>query len=285
MSLFKYLITLFLACLLLSACRTLDITIESHATPVSTLPRATNTAAALPVTPTSPLATPISAPEVNQFYLGMLQGKPALFVRTPGQESAWGSEPYLGSVIDEEGNDQWRFDLRKIEAPYPVLTGESEPIAYNFRVDPVTRLIYLSSFYINPAIQIGYVKNPVIEIDQNSRTQRQVWLYETGQDRYPGYKGGGFLEQALGGFLVLKLYPCFACDFYKPRAVLIVNAVTGAERLLGQVDEVRLNTSDRMVEYRQLVPVQKKCDGTTCDPDGYYTDYEPAGEVISESLP
>jgi hypothetical protein len=283
---FKYLVTLILICLLLSACATVEVGIEASPTVTPHLQRATNTATVLPVTPTPIPATPIPAPKVNQFYLGTLLGKPVLFIRVPGQESAWRSEPFLGSVIDEEGNDQWRFDLREIEAPSPILAGESEPIAYNFRVDPVTHLIYLSSFYINPAIQIGYVKNPIIEIDQSSRTQRQVWLYETGQDKYPGYKGGGFLAQAMGGFLVLDLYPCFACDSYAPRPVLIVNTTTGAEQLLGLVGDVQLKVSDQVVEYRRLEPTRQKCDpNPICEADGYMTIYEPAGEVISAPLP
>jgi hypothetical protein len=81
---FKYLVTLILICLLLSACATVEVGIEASPTVTPHLQRATNTAMVLPVTPTPIPATPIPAPRVNQFYLGTLLGEPVLFIRVPG---------------------------------------------------------------------------------------------------------------------------------------------------------------------------------------------------------
>ena len=286
MSLPKYLITITLICLLLPACATLEVGVEAQATATPSLPRATNTATALPVTPTPVLATPIPAPEVNQFYLGTLLGQPVLFVRTSGQQSALASEPYLGMVMDEKGYGQSPYDLRQMDYAQPVFLSTSDPSSFSFQVDTVTRRLYLSLFYYNLADRPGYLRESIFEVDSKTSAQRQVWSYESDQDQYPGYQGGALIKQAADGCLVLELLPCFACDAYEPRPALIVNTATGAERLLGLVGDVRLKVSEKVVEYRRLEPTRQKCDpNPICDADGYMTIYEPAGEVISAPMP
>jgi hypothetical protein len=284
MSLLKNFSTLFFTCLLLTACTTMEVGLEARATTTSIVPGATSTATALPVTPTPILATPIAPPEVNQFYLGTLLGQPVLFVRSPNNQSDFVGEPYLGMVRDEKGYGQSPFDLRQIDFPRPVFLN-SEATSFDFKLDAVTDRLYLSLYIANPD-RPDFLKNPILEIDPKTSAQRQVWFNETSQDKYPGYKGGAQIDQAVGGFLALKLNPCFACDSAEPRPTLMVNTTTGTERLLGLVGDVRLKVDDKAAEYRKLEPTRQKCEpNPICGADGYMTIYEPAGEVIVEPLP
>lgn len=230
-------------------------------------------------------------PEPNHLYLATLSGERVLFVtntnfqRSFDTNGAVSIDPDLGLMVNEGGEGRSPSGFQLLEQPRSVYVAPHDVTWFNFKFDPTGRLMYVSLWY--PGADSAYsFLNQVIEINLDDLTSRILWTYQNGDDRYPGFDGGALIDEIAGHIVVLRLFPCNACDAFTPHAIVLLNVATGNELYLGTVGDVQIEVAGNVVSYRNLAESRVPCEPSPgCDNDGYRLVYEPAGEAPTAQLP
>ncbi len=310
MSLFKQLSMIVLASVLLSACTTLEIGVERKpdSRPPTPTPIAQGQVTIAPApTPILDAQPYVGTPQPGTLYLGYIEGdpSPALFFRSPASTE----EPHLGEALYSDREDwghRYSFDFQKLSQPRAVLIGEANLSLFSGRESG--RLVYVSFSVENtpPCPPAGAneeltpcptkeVTNRVIEIDQSTLGWREIWTNVLYDKTYTDSDTSAIIDQAVGphepggeSFLVLRVAPCCDGILSQPHVMLVVNVATGKEVFLGAVGDVNLSLMEKAVSYQKLGTQRLKCGPDRvvgCDQDGYWTLFEPTGELLKQPLP
>lgn len=310
MSLLTYFITMTFALLLLSACTTLEVGVEqtpgsSLTTPTLNPSPAVTAGTQLTTVPSPPVDVGIPQPGVLYLGYGGTDPSPVLFYRSP----ASAEEPDLGEVLYLDRQDWGHFyvsDFQQLSQPRAVFTAETDLSLYSGRETgkwlyasfSVERLLPCSPAEAGkplPPCPTKAVSNHVIAIDRSTLAWREIWTNELYDNTYTASDTAALIDQAVDpfdedgqGFLVLRVAPCCDGVLSQPHVMLVVNVATGQEVFLGEVGNVNLDLIDQVVSYQKLGTQRLKCGPDRvvgCDQDGYWTRYEPTGELLKQPLP
>ncbi len=291
-------------------------------TPITKVLQAATAVATVPAVPIiaqaqvtiTPVPTPVfdtqssaGTPQPGTLYLGSIEDDPSpvLFFRSPASTE----ESHLGEALYSDRVDwghRYSFDFQKLSQPRAVLVGEANLGLFSGRESG--RLVYVSfSVESTPPCPPGganeqptpcptkEVTNRVIEIDQSTLAWREIWTNVLYDKTYTDSDTPAMIDQAVGplelggeSFLVLRVAPCCDGILSQPHVMLVVNVTTGKEVFLGAVGNVNLSLIEKAVSYQKLGTQRLKCGSDRvvgCDQDGYWTLYEPTGELLKQPLP
>ncbi len=229
-------------------------------------------------------------PQADTLYLSWLAARRVMFLTNRSHQRYYDAagveqiDPWRGVIVDAAGREEVA-DFRSLAPALQILASPSEIAAYSFRLASGDRLLYISTISLSGEASSPF-RSRVIEFDLATGGSRPVWHFDGDAGRYPGYAGGARVGEAAGRALLLWLEPCFACEAFVPPAALVINLDTGAEAYLGAVGDVRLEPGARVVSYRGFSPSRVRCEPSPgCDLEGYRTQFDLAGAVISQPLP
>lgn len=240
--------------------------------PLTSLPAAEN------LTPLPPTSSPVAEnltpvpPISNAIYFGSVEDNNAIFVISnisrANYENYFPSYEYLGKLYFE-GSGGFDFNFRDIENPTLLFS-----IANNedlIRVSFANGKAYVSGVKHEPDLNdVSFV----YAVNLETGDSQEVW---TGM---PGY-----VDRVVGSIIIFKLYPCYHCGPGSLRKTIIINAKTGTDKELGEIGDVTISFEKNTVSYRNLIPLQVPCDSSEYCADGFYLEYETAGEFLVETLP
>jgi hypothetical protein len=275
---------LFFGFFVLAGCTMPEVSIASTNAP----------ATATPTAHPAETLTPILQPLVNTVYLGTFNGEDAIFNTSSDLQKYFEngieeSSPLIGELTLSENVEHIQpFDFRNLENPQQLasLQGRLAGPA-NFIFDRSREQLYISLIFHDDAVPMG--RNSIYRMVLATHEYQEVWKNEVGTPNKYGenYLGNAILTQVKGNYLVMGIYPCYACDgTSSPSDIVLLNINTRAERVLGTIGNVSIDLAMNKVSYQNLVETKAVCgDPSPVCNDGYQLIYTPAGDVIEESLP
>jgi len=237
MPLFKHFIAMIFACLLLSACKTLEIGVEhtsdprastAKVSPLGTAIRATELAApayatARALASITPSPTPTPEPFDPSVYVGLPQEKTfywddytrVFFMRRSDEYGHYPNDPNQGTAWHyEEDRVEFPFDFQKLHHPRVVLTSEGD-IDFG-KQDASRQFVYMwnrlsqtQACSDDPvaqqlarcspgAVSVSTFFDQLVEFDLTTRSQRVIWTREIPSAAYPEFWGRTQIDQVAG---------------------------------------------------------------------------------------
>ncbi|CAG0935758.1 hypothetical protein TFLX_04608 [Thermoflexales bacterium] len=259
------------------------------------------------LTPTPDPPVQVGLPQAGVLYLGFMGSDPSsvLFFRSPASTE----EPHLGEVLYSDRKDwghYYSFNFQELSQPRAVFTADDELSLYSGRENGNLLYVSFSVERTPPCPPTGANEQPqpcptkeainrVIEIDRSTLVRREIWANRLYDITYTASDTSAMIDQAVGplepgggSFLVLRVAPCCDGILSQPHVMLVVNVASGKEMFLGDVGNVNVDSIEKVVSYQKLGTQRLKCGPDRvvgCDQDGYWTLYEPSGELLKQPLP
>jgi len=284
---FPLLLSTMLLCSLLAACSpggaaaTPDAQLveTSVAGTLAAMPGATSAPAPTATEAAQPTSEPVTNAVAGNLYIGTVEGQSAVFVPDA-------NNPASGALALADNSQRSPFNFSDLQdarllsaAPNPALQ------TVNFIFDSSHERLFISAAV--PDASSTFTDNAVYSVPLQTHMPQEVWRNKLSPNgsRYGKYQGAATLVLAQGDYLVLSVAPCWGCEYATPSDSIVLNLKTAAEKNLGEIGNVSIDSAAGTVSYQLLAPVQVTCDpGPGCD-NGYSTDYQPAGKSASEALP
>ena len=136
----------------------------------------------------------------------------------------------------------------------------------------------------------------VYEIDTNTLKSKAIFSYggkNLSEEFDLSYGPAEFINNTKQ-YVAFKISECIECSMYDEspeEPVVIVNTVTYKYKIMGLIGNITINEQEEIFTYQQLKEVEVSCEergnvGWCIGKNGgSIKEYQPSGEILTESLP
>lgn len=232
---------------------------------------------------------PDSTPQGDSLYLGVYQGKDALFITDKEKQKYHDTgavsitDPMVGELTMADGSRRIPFNFKELINPRKLL---SDPIysVESFSMDSSRSTGYISLLYLTNDKKD--LLNKILQVKLSNLSVNELWSNTIGSDKYPKGKGYVLIDQVIGEkYLTLTIISCYACEG-SPVGTIVLNINSKEEKYYEMVGDMQFNLQGNTLTYKKLSPFKEACEPSPgCGNNGERTVFKPAGDVLTDTLP